>query len=143
MKAGVATDKGLEIRDIPQPKPKPNEVLVQVRATSLNRADLNAARGAGGHGAVGATIGLDWAGDVVEAGSEVKGFKPGDRVMCSGAGAYADVDTVLYPIHRGILAFTGFEVLPPFVVYGPNRITEGERKVHIARYGKSLAEIAK
>ena len=50
MKAAVATDKGLEIRDIPQPKPKPNEVLVRVRAAGLNRADLNAARGVGGHG---------------------------------------------------------------------------------------------
>ena len=83
--------KGLEIRDIPQPKPKPNEVLTRVRAASLNRADLNAARGAGGHGALGATVGLDWAGEVVEVGSEVKGgFKPGDRVMCAGAGGYAE-----------------------------------------------------
>jgi NADPH:quinone reductase-like Zn-dependent oxidoreductase len=62
-----------------------------VRAAGLNRADLNAARGAGGHGAVGATLGLDWAGEVVETGSEVLGgFKPGDRVMCAGAGGYAE-----------------------------------------------------
>jgi len=91
MKAAVATDKGLEVRDIPKPQPKPNEILVKVRAAGLNRADLNAARGAGGHGAVGATLGLDWAGEVVEAGSEVRGgFKPGDRVMCAGAGGYAE-----------------------------------------------------
>jgi NADPH:quinone reductase len=91
MKAAVATDKGLEIRDIPRPEPKPNEVLVKVRAAGLNRADLNAARGAGGHGAIGATLGLDWAGEVVEAGTAVVGgFKPGDRVMCAGAGGYAE-----------------------------------------------------
>jgi NADPH:quinone reductase len=91
MKAAVATDKGLEVRDIPQPKPKPHEILVRVKAAGLNRADLNAARGAGGHGAVGATIGIDWAGEVVEAGNEVQGgFKPGDRVMCAGAGGYAE-----------------------------------------------------
>ena len=91
MKAAVATDKGLEVRDIPQPKPKPHEVLVRVRAASLNRADLNAARGVGGHGAVGATLGLDWTGEVIEAGGEAKGgFKPGDRVMCAGAGGYAE-----------------------------------------------------
>ena len=89
--AAVASDKGLEVRDIPQPKPKPHEILVRVRAAGLNRADLNAARGAGGHGAVGATLGIDWAGEVVEAGSEVQGgFKPGDRVMCAGAGGYAE-----------------------------------------------------
>lgn len=91
MKAAVATDKGLEVRDIPQPKPKPHEILVRVKAAGLNRADLNAARGAGGHGAVGATLGIDWAGEVVEVGSEVQGgFKPGDRVMCAGAGGYAE-----------------------------------------------------
>jgi NADPH:quinone reductase len=91
MKAAVATDKGLEVRDIPQPKPKPHEILVRVKAAGLNRADLNAARGAGGHGAVGATLGIDWAGEVVEAGSEVQGgFKPGDHVMCAGAGGYAE-----------------------------------------------------
>ncbi len=91
MKAAVATDNGLEIRDIPQPEPKASELLVKVRAAGLNRADLAAARGKGGHGPVGATIGLDWAGEVVDAGGEVKGgFKPGDRVMCAGSGGYAE-----------------------------------------------------
>lgn len=91
MKAAVATENGLEIRDIPQPKPEPFQLLVKVKAAGLNRADLAAARGRGGHGVAGATIGLDWAGEVVEAGAETKGgFKPGDRVMCAGAGGYAE-----------------------------------------------------
>lgn len=90
MKAAVATDNGLEIRDIPQPTPKPFELLVKVKAAGLNRADLAAARGSG-HGKPGATVGLDWAGEVVEVGSEAKGgFKPGDRVMCAGSGGYAE-----------------------------------------------------
>jgi NADPH2:quinone reductase len=91
MKAAVATENGLEIRDIPQPKPKPFEILVKVKAAGLNRADLAAAQGRGGHGAVGATIGLDWAGEVVEVGAETKGgFRPGDRIMCAGRGGYAE-----------------------------------------------------
>ncbi len=91
MKAAVATEDGLAIRDIPQPTPKPFELLVKVKAAGLNRADLGAAQGRGGHGAVGATVGLDWAGEVAEVGSEAKGgFKPGDRVMCAGAGGYAE-----------------------------------------------------
>jgi len=91
MKAAVSTEKGLEVRDVPQPKPKPNEVLVRVRAASLNRADLNAARGSGAHGSMGAVVGLDWSGEIAEVGNEVKGgFKPGDRVMCAGAGGYAE-----------------------------------------------------
>jgi NADPH2:quinone reductase len=91
MKAAVATENGLEIRDIPQLKPKTFEILVKVKAAGLNRADLAAAQGRGGHGAVGATIGLDWAGEVVEVGAEAKGgFRPGDRVMCAGRGGYAE-----------------------------------------------------
>ena len=91
MKAAVATENGLEIREIPQPKPRPFEILVKVKAAGLNRADLAAAQGRGGHGAVGATIGLDWAGEVVEVEAEAKGgFRPGDRVMCAGAGGYAE-----------------------------------------------------
>jgi NADPH2:quinone reductase len=91
MKAAVATENGLEILDIPQPKPRPFELLVKVKAAGLNRADLGAASGKGGHGAVGATVGLDWSGEVVEVGVEAKGgFKPGDRVMCAGAGGYAE-----------------------------------------------------
>lgn len=91
MKAAVATENGLELQDIPQPKPRPFELLVKVKAAGLNRADIAAARGKGGHGATGATVGLDWAGEVVDVGAETKGgFKPGDRVMCAGAGGYAE-----------------------------------------------------
>jgi len=91
MKAGLATENGLEVRDIARPEPKPFQLLVKVAAAGLNRADLAAARGAGGHGTVGATVGIDWAGEVVAVGAETKGgFKPGDRVMCAGAGGYAE-----------------------------------------------------
>ena len=92
MKAAVATEHGLALRDIPQPQPKANEVLVKVRAAALNRADLATARGIphGSHGGIGAPVGLEWAGEVVEAGAEGEGYKPGDRVMCSGTGGYAE-----------------------------------------------------
>jgi len=90
MKAAVSSPSGLELRDIPQPVPKPNEVLVRVKACGLNRADLSAARAALGHGTIGAPVGLEWAGEVVSTGAEAKGFKPGDRVVCSGSGGYAE-----------------------------------------------------
>ena len=92
MKAGVATEHGLALRDIPQPQPKPNEVLVKVKAAALNRADLATARGIphGSHGGIGAAVGLEWAGELMEAGTEVKGYSAGDRVMCSGTGGYAE-----------------------------------------------------
>jgi NADPH2:quinone reductase len=93
MKAGVASEQGLVMCDIPQPRPKPNEVLVKVKAASLNRADLAVARGMphGPSSGVGVTVGLEWAGEVVEAGGAAEGsYRAGDRVMCSGNGGYAE-----------------------------------------------------
>ena len=92
MKAAVVGEGGIEIRDIPAPRPKPNEVLVRVRAAALNRADLRVAAGHrhGALGGAGTVIGLEWSGEVAEVGAEVTSIKPGDRVMCSGAGGYAE-----------------------------------------------------
>jgi NADPH:quinone reductase len=63
-----------------------------VRAAGLNRAELAMAAGHkhGPLGGIGAVIGLEWAGEVAEVGAEVTGIKPGDRVMCSGNGGYAE-----------------------------------------------------
>jgi NADPH:quinone reductase len=92
MKAVVIGEQGLEISDVPAPKPKPTEVLVKVRASGLNRADLLMASGQrhGFTGGAGAVAGLEWSGEVAEVGSEVKGINAGDRVMCSGSGGYAE-----------------------------------------------------
>lgn len=93
MKAAALTDTSIEIREVPRPVPAPNQVLVRVRASGLNRADLIMLGGAkhGNAGGPGTILGLEWAGEIVECGSEVKGgFKPGDRVMCSGNAGYAE-----------------------------------------------------
>jgi NADPH2:quinone reductase len=92
MKAAVVTEGGLEVREVPQPKPKANEIVVKVRAASLNRADLGVAAGHqhGPIGGAGTVPGLEWAGEVEEVGAEVASFRAGDRVMCSGSGGYAE-----------------------------------------------------
>ena len=90
MKAAVIAENGLEIRDIAKPVPKPDEVLVQVRACGLNRADLLMAAGRFHGSSDGVVAGLEWSGEVVETGAEVTDVKPGDRVMCSGSGGYAE-----------------------------------------------------
>src|SRR5258708_23457976 len=89
MKAAVTGQAGLEIRDVPRPRPKTHDVLVRVRVADLNRADL---AGAAHHGTAGRIFipGLDWAGEVAEMGPDVKGINIGDRVMCSGTGGYAE-----------------------------------------------------
>src|SRR6185503_16025081 len=92
MKAWILGADGPELADVPAPKPGPEDILVRVRACALNRADLAMARGVkhGGAGGPGQILGLEWAGEVVEIGSAVSGLKPGDRVMGSGAGAFAE-----------------------------------------------------
>jgi NADPH2:quinone reductase len=92
MKAAVVGEHGVEIRDLPKPEPKPNEVLIRVRASSLNRADVGVAAGHqhGRVGGIGSRIGLECAGEIEAVGSEVKSFKPGDRVMGAAPGGYAE-----------------------------------------------------
>lgn len=92
MRAAVVTADGVQLREVPRPVPGPEEVLVRVRAATLNRADLGVAAG-GAHGAMGGPgtiLGLDFAGEVVAVGPGVTGVKPGDRVTASGAGGYAE-----------------------------------------------------
>lgn len=92
MKAAVVTESGVQVKDAPKPSPKPNEILIKVRAASLNRADLAVASGHA-HGRVGGPgtiVGLECAGEVEAIGAEVKDFKPGDRVMSSAAGGFAE-----------------------------------------------------
>ena len=92
MKAAVLGEKGIEVRDLPKPEPKPNEVLIKVRASSLNRADTLVAAGIqhGPVGGIGARIGLECSGEVEAVGSDVKDIKPGDRVMASAPGGFAE-----------------------------------------------------
>jgi NADPH2:quinone reductase len=92
VKAAVLGEKGIEVRDLPKPAPKPNEILIKVRASSLNRADTLVAAGIqhGAVGGVGARIGLECSGEVESVGSEVQHFKAGDRVMGSAPGGFAE-----------------------------------------------------
>src|SRR5215510_2452655 len=95
MRAAVLGENGVEVRDLPKPEPKANEILIRVRATSLNRADLAVAAGHqhGRVGGIGARIGLECAGEVEAVGGAVKGFKAGDRVMAGAPGGYAEYVT--------------------------------------------------
>ena len=92
MRAMVVGENGLELRDIAVPEAGPGQVLVRVRAAGLNRAELAMAAGHahGTLGGRGATIGLEWAGEVAAIGEGVTGLREGERVMCSGTGGYAE-----------------------------------------------------
>jgi NADPH2:quinone reductase len=85
--------------DLPAPEPGPNDVLIRVRATSLNRLDVFMREGSHGTRITPPQIlGRDMAGEVVRVGSEVREFRPGDRVVGSGDGSYAEYG--LAPVER-------------------------------------------
>ena len=92
MRAVTVADTGVQILDVDMPKPKSNDVLVKVHACGLNRADLVVADG-GAHGPAGGAgtiVGMEFSGEVVEYGDNVKNFSIGDRVMCSGSSTWAE-----------------------------------------------------
>jgi len=104
MKAVVYTQHGLPIdqaealldMDLPAPQPGPRDVLVQVRAISVNPVDTKVRRGAAVTGP--RVLGWDAAGVVVGTGSEVTGFKAGDEVYYAGSlirpGSYSELHVV-------------------------------------------------
>jgi NADPH2:quinone reductase len=92
MKAYVYGAHGAAITDVAKPVPRATQVLVKVRACGLNRADLGMTKGHahGSAGGVGAVLGMEWAGEIAEVGSDAKGIKIGDKVMGSGGAAFAE-----------------------------------------------------
>src|SRR5262245_60540042 len=86
----------LEIQDVPKPQAGPEEVLVHVRSSALNRADLLQRQGryAAPPGAAQNIPGLEVAGEVEESGTNAQRWHKGDRVMgIIGGGAHAEFVT--------------------------------------------------
>ena len=88
---------GLGITEVPRPVLKPDELLVEVHAAGVNPIDNRLMTGAFKPVVkleLPATVGSDVAGIVVEVGSRVKRFKPGDAVFASvfdlGRGSIAE-----------------------------------------------------
>jgi NADPH:quinone reductase-like Zn-dependent oxidoreductase len=76
----------LQTDEVPEPRPGPADLLVRLRATSVNHRDCWIRRGhphPAYHVELPATLGIDVCGDVEEVGSEVEGFEVGDRVTAN------------------------------------------------------------
>jgi len=74
-----------------------------------------------------------------------RGVLKGRRAMCalttggpppmfSEEGLNGALEKILYPVNHGMLAFTGFSVLEPFVVYAPARLDDAERARQLGLY---------
>jgi NADPH:quinone reductase-like Zn-dependent oxidoreductase len=112
MKAAVRERYGppevVEVREIERPVPGEDEVLVRVRAASLNRADyygltgtpLVARPSTGFFKPKEKRLGIDYAGEVEAVGASVTEFRPGDAVFGGRNGSFAEY--VVARADRGI-----------------------------------------
>lgn len=73
--------KILKIKDIDEPKPKPDEVVFKVKAAALNYNDIWGMRGQPVAVPLPHVSGSDAAGEVITVGEDVTNFKVGDRVV--------------------------------------------------------------
>ena len=92
MKAVTIGKNGVEVIDTSEPRPKEQQVLVKVFSCGLNRSDLLETQGQSfGHtGGDTKILGGEFAGEIIELGSEVKNLNIGDRVMCRGGAGWAE-----------------------------------------------------
>ena len=100
MKAVVNTRYGspdvLEVREMPKPEPRAGEVLVRIHATTVTRTDSAALRAhpffvrfwTGLRRPRRTVLGMDFAGEIEEAGAGVTSLHPGDRVFGLSPGGY-------------------------------------------------------
>ena len=82
-----ALEKGaVELRDVPQPKPGENQVLVRVRAVAVCGSDLHQrANRQSWPVHVPVVLGHEFSGEIAEVGKNCDGFEIGERVTCETA----------------------------------------------------------
>lgn len=157
MQAVIARTPGdadvLERVEVDDPQPGPEDLLVRVQATALNRADIMQRRGhyPPPQGAS-EVLGLEVAGVVADAGHRVTGWEVGDRVCAVVAsGGYAEF--ALVPAHHALpipasLDFVQAAAIPEVFttawdnVFTRGRLADGERLlVHGGSSGVGTAAI--
>lgn len=137
MKAIVLEEFGdvnkLQLEEVDDPAVGAGEVLVRVRATSINPIDWKIRNGAFKDNELPAILGRDLAGEVEQVGEGVIGFSKGQRVMAMAAGTYAELTTakadVLAPIPDK-LTFEQAAALPLILTTGAQLI---ERAIKASR----------
>jgi len=147
--------ENLGIREVSDPtKPEGRNVLVRVRAAGLNRADLLQRKGfyPAPAGYSSNIPGLEFAGEVVETGNDVRSWKPGDRVMAiTAAEAQAELvsidESLLFKIPDQ-LSFTDAAAIPEAYITAHDAIfTLGELKsgqtllIHAVASGVGIAAV--
>ena len=65
----------------------------------------------------------------------------GPETMYRPDGLNGDIHQILFPINHGIFRFTGFDVLPPFIAYGPAHLDDDHRRAYLDAYRQRLSSL--
>lgn len=143
----------LELRDVPTPEPGTEQVLVRVRATALNRADLMQRRGEypAPPGAPADIPGLELAGEVVASGPGARERTVGERVYgIVGGGAHAEYvvahERTLAPIPER-LSWTEAAAVPEAFITAHDALRQADARpgeavlIHAVGSGVGLAAV--
>jgi NADPH2:quinone reductase len=158
MRAAVITRPGgpevLEVREVVDPVVGPQDVLVRVRASGLNRADIHQRKGGypAPPGSPRDIPGLEYAGEIVETGRDVSGRAVGDRVFgIAGGGAHAEliaVPAITVATAPGDIPWTDMGAIPEaFITAHDALVTQANMRpgdrvlIHAVGSGVGLAAI--
>lgn len=65
----------------------------------------------------------------------------GGPEMSYTATSNGDINTILFPVHHGMFYFAGMTVLPPFISWGPARMSLEQRTADLERYKGYLSSL--
>jgi NADPH:quinone reductase-like Zn-dependent oxidoreductase len=118
----------LELREAAIPEPGPQQVLVEMRAASLNRGEFILGHGLQKVGTAKA-IGMEGSGEIVALGPDVRELEIGQRVMGRCAGAFAEYAVMVVreaiPIPAGLSWEEAAAIPLTFLVVYDMLVTQG------------------
>ncbi|TDH35784.1 zinc-binding alcohol dehydrogenase family protein [Pseudohoeflea suaedae] len=100
----IDRDDALVDITLPEPKAEGRDLLVEVKAVSVNPVDTKVRRRAGADGDGYKVLGWDAAGMVRAVGPDVAGFNPGDEVWYAGSIARAGTNSELHLVDERIVS---------------------------------------
>ncbi|RZL89801.1 MAG: zinc-binding alcohol dehydrogenase family protein [Variovorax sp.] len=90
--------------ELPEPTPGPRDLKVRVKAVSVNPVDTKVRKGVAPEAGQAKVLGWDAVGTVEATGSEVTGFKVGDRVYYAGSITRPGTNSELHMVDERIAA---------------------------------------
>ncbi|WP_085582614.1 MULTISPECIES: zinc-binding alcohol dehydrogenase family protein [unclassified Pseudomonas] len=99
----ISDEKSLQDIELPEPVPGPRDLLVEVKAISVNPVDTKIRQNVAPEGGAAKVLGWDVAGTVKAVGSEVTLFKAGDKVFYAGSIARTGGNSELHVVDERIV----------------------------------------